>query len=268
MGLLLLLSVASFSIAENRGVSHLGMCHEKYDCRTFESSFKGSSVIRTGWLDHTFNPKSCKCLPVLQKTKKDVIARVHILNGSGLRNRRLERFEIHSGRTVAGLEKSIQQGNTSFLARFDRRAKIVASQLDSIITLKKCYVSPVLESDFNPATRKILLKRTAVLFPNCEIVDNPLKGRCVSGYICEKHGDIAPLKGRYIVDLDGLDMSLTDPASFGQWHEKAELAFVWKLCNNLNDSSKKEFIPPSKRNKSCNGSEAKQFANFINKKGE
>lgn len=262
LGLLLWLSVASFSISENRGVSHLGFCHKNYDCELFMESFKGSPVIRTGWLDNTFNPEGCKCLPKLQTTKKGVEVRVHIVNGPGLRNRRLERHEIHWGRSIAGLERDVLRGNMSFLARFDKRAEIVRNQLDSIIMLEKCYVSPVLESDFGRQARLKLLRRTRKLFPKCHIVDNPLKAPCISGFICEKHGDFVPPQRPYIADLDGLDLYETYGTYYAQVHENALINFGWKYCNNLNVKGEK-FVPPTKRKKSCDSTRTKQLNDFV-----
>ena len=255
---LVFLFYASVVVADNRGVSDLGLCSKSYNCGRFLNRF--DKTIISGWLDKTFNPSGCKCLEILKQSTKPKILRVHIINGSGLRFHRLQRFELGHGRTVSGLEKSILLGSKSFESTFKRRLLVVKKQLESLSNLEKCYISPCLECNFKKEARKKLLDITAEIIPECSLVDNPLLDSCLSGYVCEKHGDIKRLKPPYIVDMDGTDISKISP-SWALEHKAADIAFGWSYCNNLNKSS--GFIPPADRIAQCPTAIHRQLFNFI-----
>jgi hypothetical protein len=261
---LVLIAFVSFTFtvtAQNRGVSDLGMCHEKYDCSQMLARFEKSSVIRTGWVDKTFNPKRCKCLlPLANETKPKEI-RVHILNGAGLRNRRLQRHEIHFGHTIKSLEKAILTRNKRFLTKFDRRVLVVKKELSLFKNLSKCFVSPVLESDFNYRARLILLRRVSQIIPECKTVDNPLNHSCIKGFVCEKHGVFKKLNPPYIADMDGTDIDEMDAQEFAKEHSKAEMSLGWAYCNNLNGVE--GFVPPTERNIRCDSFISERLEKFI-----
>jgi hypothetical protein len=84
--------------------------------------------------------------------------------------------------------------------------------------------------------------------PTCNIVDNPYRRRCLSGYTCEKHGVNPSLLAPCIVDLDGIDATTIDLKKWMAKYRHCDLSFYWERwmnCLPLKDGE--PFVDPRKR---------------------
>lgn len=248
--LLALMLFALPSFADNRGVSNLGLCHRNFTYDAIRQQFKHASVIRTKYLDNTFNPRGCGNLTLLLQETKPLDLTTVILNGPGLRNNRLEKHEIHYGYSISALDKAIRSRNEKFLSKFRSRLTLNAGHLNTRSGITVHRVNPCLECDLSPAARKILIEETRKVFPNSIIIDNPYNQPCIPGLVCEKHGSAANPPRPKIVDLDGEDYDSILPFSWASRHLNAEAVFAWKFCNNGLDR-KQPWRPPTQRNAFC-----------------
>lgn len=233
------------------GVSEIAFCHKDNHYKSFISQFEREKRIVTGWLDNTFNPQGCPNAEILMKAKRPVVIRVHILNGPGMNNKRLEKHEIHYGLSRDRLDSKIRHENKAFLSKFRARLYTLKQLLDlrtkGALTV---FVSPCLECKLSKAARKVLLEEIAVALPFAYLVDNPASGSCLKGFICERHGELAG-------DISDMDGSSFFDLNIDTWEAKTKnsvLRFVWLPCHNgLGGAG--PWVPPTKRHRWCNGAE-------------
>ena len=226
--LVVLLLVAN--VCYGQAVSYLGLCHKTWDCRKTLRTWNGMPNIVTGWLEGSFN-RACPCGDVILKQSKPKVIRLHLANGPCLRNRRCGRHEVFYGYTVAGAARAIDRKDNRIFRRLDKVIERTKKRLESAKNLT-CFISPVLESDFNSATRKALLDHVAGHFPSCRMVDNPLKKPCLPGYVCEKHGEAPKLTSNCIADLDGIDGANADLRAFKRASRGCFMQFYWEPWMN------------------------------------
>lgn len=229
------------------GLSYLAMCQKDWPCSLSLSAYKNASVIRTGWLEHTFG-EECPCVDRLLADKRPKEVRIHLANGPCLRNKRCGKYEIFHGYSVASANRAIKRKDDRLLNRFRRVAERAASRLAQGRAPLTCYVSPVLESDFDEQARSVLHSLTATYFPSCRIVDNPLRGRCIKGTICERHGPNPGLARPCIADLDGSVANRDGTYEFLKRTKHCRMSLVWTPEMNCNSHLSQPFIDPRKRN--------------------
>lgn len=232
--------------ADNAGLSYLAMCHPKWPCKTSLAAFKELPVIRTGWLEQTFG-EECPCVDRLLRDKRDKIIRVHIANGPCLRNGRCGRYEIFSGFTIASANRDIKRAKSRIVARFTKVISRLQERLAKSRGGLTCYVSPVLESDLDEQARTILHNLTASYLPSCTLVDNPLRGKCIRGTVCEKHGPNPRLSKPCIADLDGIDAQTISVPKFLRKTKACDMSLIWSVGLNCNGHHSPTFIDPRKR---------------------
>lgn len=248
----------------NRGISCLGLCHPKYPVDKLIQAFEDAPVIIFGWLDHYFNSEGAKNAIKILSLPKEKFCRVHIINGPGLNNRRVQAHEITRGFTNASLELAIRRKDKGFLRKFKGRL----DNLEAI--LKRAHpaqmelaISPWLEHiPLKQGTFKILADIVAERFPQAHIVDSPVSGEASAKYLREKHGDKSDPKKIDIVDLDGLDYNLTYLPGYAEKYEAAKACFVWGLGENGNKGSS-GWVPPDKRKGFSNDEDFKVYKKFL-----
>lgn len=253
-----LLCSDSVQAQDNRGVSALGMCSPRYDYANMMTSFKYASVIRTKFLDNTFNPNGCKNLELLMREPKPLDMMSVILNGPGLRNGRLEKHEIHFGHSVSSLNRAVLNKEPKFMAKFDSRLNKIAAILNTRTGALTHRVNVCLECDLSQPARRILMERAKLVFPTAIYIDNPMQGACIPGLICEKHGSTANPPKPKSVDLDGEDYDGIKARQWGLRHADAETVYAWKLCNN-GFKKHEDWKPPTQRTNFCGNRDNKDF---------
>lgn len=231
----------------NRGHSALGLCHPGFKFDMLVKSFKDSSVIRCGWLDHFFNSKNSNNAIKLIKLARQKFIRVHIINGPGLNNNRVQPHEITHGYTHKSLVSAIQKNDKRFLDKFRARCKVIgnicAKAPPGTLDLA---ISPWLEHQPIPApVFKTLAAIVKEEIPQAAIVDNPVNGGFVPGFLREFHGDQAP-RDIDIADLDGIDAEACDVRAFAERHKTAKACFYWTLRDN-GFKPKESWLPPERR---------------------
>lgn len=256
----LLTSISSAS-AQNVGLSYLAMCHKTWPCYQSLAAFDGVPVIRTGWLENTFN-KDCPCGDVVLSDPRPKAIRVHLANGPCLRNKRCGPYEVFAKETVASANRKIKRGDKRLMQKFGRVVNRFAKRLENTRGVLSCYVSPVLESDLNGRARRILLDYVGLRLPACRLVDSIVRGRCLEGAICEKHGDKPSLPDVCIADLDG---SFVDDAAipdYLQLTRKCELSYIWDVGFNCNIRGG-SFVDPRARDCSKSSGYFEAFASWL-----
>jgi hypothetical protein len=248
MKLLLAVLLPSVFYAEV-GQSYLAMCHPKWPCKASISVSKTPLV--TGWLENTF-AKDCPCADRLLRSRKSKIVRVHLLNGPCLRNQRCGRYEAFYGMSIAKADRLVAKRDERLLARISAIMERASVRLSKAKNLVKCYVSACLECDLRHEQRRFLAEMAASYFPQCVIVDNPVRGRCLPGYICEKHGPDPKLKAPCIADLDGVAAEDIDVKQYLERTRQCELRYLWTHAYNCISGDK--FVDPRKRD--CKTAEA------------
>lgn len=243
----------SVTSAQTPAASYLAMCQKNWPCDASIKAFNELSVLRFGWLEKTFGGK-CPCVDKLLQDEREKVVRIHVANGPCMRNRRCGRYEIFSGYTIASANRDIKRGTGKITGRYLKVLKRLQARLAKVRGGFTCYVSPVLESDLDGQAREILHRLTAAYLPACTLVDNPLRGSCLRGYVCERHGPSPGLKAPCIADLDGIDAKEVSVPEYLRQTKSCDMSFIWSLGLNCNSHHSQAFIDPRKRD--CAQSEA------------
>ena len=240
-----LITTCSSSSADS--LSLIGLCNPTWNCKATLQAFRGQKEIRVGWLENSFGTE-CRCANRLLKSSKPKVIRVHLANGPCLRNKRCGKHEVFAGETIKSAQAKIKNKNKRLLKRFKKVARAFAAKIAESRGELTCYVSPVLESDFDGRTRKLLRAVTARYLPNCSLVDNPLRGTCLRGDICERHGPTPNLSSPCIADLDGVSADEVSVSKFVRSTKACDMSFIWTPAMNCNQPHSRAFVDPKKRN--------------------
>lgn len=261
-----LITTFSAANAQTVGLSYLGMCHATWPCEESLTPFDGLDTIRLGWLENTFGA-ACPCVDTMLKDPRPKEVRVHIANGTCFpeRGRRCGRYEVFAGESIWSAERKIIKKDKKILERFKRVARRLRRRLAGAENLT-CYVSPVLESDFNEKARRVLHRITASILPSCRRVDSVHLRACLPGVICEVHGDKPQLTAPCFADLDGVDMEATSIGDFLEGTKQCIQSHLWAFEMNCLDVYPRTFIDPRKRVCVYPSGLHETFVNWLNRK--
>lgn len=268
LALITLISSIKANGEANRGVSWIGQgCAANAPCEPIMAAYSGASVINAGWLYGTFNPDGCKCSKVLLADPRPKTIRVSICNSTCFpeRGKRCMKHECFAGMNGRQATKAILNDDPATYARIDHTIALAKQDIALAVQPVEFLVKPCLECSISADARYKLNEYIAAQFPGHRIVDNPLRGLCAPGLVCERHG---PVKGdkNTIVDLDGVDYGRIRRYEFWAKNENALMALAWKPC--ANGWRPGSFVSPTKRKGWCNNRDAKEFNNGILKKGK
>jgi hypothetical protein len=224
--------------------SFLGLCHKDWNCDATVKLYDGQETIISGWIENTFN-RSCPCADTLLNDPRKKIIRTHLIQSPCLRNKRCGRYEALWGYTVASASRAALKPKSRLRVRFARILETFRRRIEGKDVT--CYVSPCLECDLYEPSRRVLAGLVSDALPNCSLVDNPFRRRCLRGTICEKHGDKPRVSEPCIVDLDGTDGSTIDLPNWVARYKHCALSYYWEPWMNC---IRGEFVDPRKRN--CN----------------
>lgn len=225
--------LAFMATAQAQGVSYIGLCNATWDCKAIKATWRGQGTIITGWLEQSFG-RSCKCADELLRSVKNKIVRIHLINSPCIRNKRCGRQEVFAGDSVSETSRKVVRGDKRFRVRYHAIVRRVKRRLANAKGSVQCYVSPCLECDLSRAARRVLLNSVRRYLPMCVPVDNPLRGRCVSGAVCERHGVNPGLSEPCISDLDGIDGKDVDLKKFYNNTKSCDVRFYWEPFMNCN----------------------------------
>ena len=242
--LLLILLVSIQAPKATAAPSLLGMCHKDWDCDATVRLYDGQESIVAGWLENTFG-SSCPCADRLLQDPRKKVVRVHLINSPCMRNKRCGRYEVLYKETAASASRKVKRGDKRFMSKFNQILQTFKSRLEQSVGEVECYVSPCLECDLYEESRRILADTVSAALPNCSIVDNPYRRKCLSSYTCEKHGENPRIPKPCIVDLDGTDGSTIDLKKWVEQYKECTLTYYWEPWMNCNRG---EFIDPRRRN--------------------
>lgn len=260
-----LTTISLSASAQPLGVSYLGICNPTWQCGRSIKALEGQDTIRTGWIEGTFG-NSCDCADRLLQDPRPKEVRVHLANGPCMRNRRCGRHEVFYGYTIASSNRAIKRGDRRLAKRFERVAVRTRERIGRSRGPLTCYVSPVLESDNDAEARKILHRLAGAYLPGCTLVDNPLRGKCIRGTVCERHGPDPGLSRPCIADLDGAWGKDVSISAFVRNTRRCDMSLLWTPELNCNDSRGHTFIDPRKRNCGNPGANWRGLMEWLNRK--
>lgn len=241
----ILLLLALMATAQAQGVSYIGLCNKTWDCNGVKATWSGQDTIITGWLEQSFG-RACKCADELLRSPKDKIIRVHLINSPCVRNGRCGPQEVLAGETVASASRKVARKDRRIIRKYVAVIKRFKNRLNQSQGGLQCYVSACLECDLSVAARRVLNTYLSRYLPGCNIVDNPLRQRCLKGTICEKHGVNPKLSAPCIADLDGEDGKEVDLREFYRNTKQCDIRFYWDPRLNCNNPYAR-FLDPMKR---------------------
>jgi hypothetical protein len=249
-----------FSDTQNRGVSYIGMCHKSVKSKDVARMFRGLETIKIHFLNRTFNESGCPAFEGISQDPRPMILHISLINGPGLRNRRLQRHEFLYGYTIRSAESAIVKRDRRVLKQI-RKASLEAKalirlrgRLPTVLRIK-----PILESDFRKPARRIVFREVKAVLSTVEIIDNPVRDSCLLGALCETHG--MNTEGE-ILDLDGLDYDYADAKTWEREGRQKVGMFVWKFCNN-GFRPGEEWRPPLARTNWCGKGEIAFFRRWL-----
>jgi hypothetical protein len=233
------------------GASYIGMCNPKFPCEEALRALNVTPVKTFGYLADAFGHK-CQCVKKFMADSAPKYVRVHLANGTCFpeRGRRCGRYDVFSGERIKSAEIKVFKKNSRIIKRF--RASIIRTlhlmRIDPTATVR---YSLCLECPLSLKARKILLNEALKFIPLEQLVDSPLSGRCLTGLICERHGDNPRFDTRRagcIADLDGKDLFNADIELFEKRSKNCEAIYYWTYGFNLLPYGYRgKFISPDKR---------------------
>lgn len=243
----------------NRGISWIGQgCHAKADCGAVMAAYEGVQTVNAGWLYGTFNATGCKCSKVLLADPRPKRIRFDICNSTCFpeRGRRCQRHECFARMTGRQASRAILNKDPATFARIDSTIALAKADMAQAVAPVEWFVKPCLECSISREARAALTQYVASHFPGIPLVDNPLRGPCFPGMICERHGDVRG-DANTIVDLDGKSYLEVNKKSFWKQNNDALMVLAWKPC--ANGWRPGPFVAPERRSKFCTKKSAKMF---------
>jgi hypothetical protein len=224
--------------------SYLAMCHRQWNCKAQEVAWLARGFAITGWLENTFG-QTCECADRLLQLDIPKTIRVHLINSPCMRNKRCGRYEVLYNETAASASRKVMRGNRQMMRKFNKVVEAFRRRLEQAKGAVTCYVSPCLECDLYEPARRRLADIVSAAVPSCTIVDSPYRRRCLSGTVCEKHGENPRVNEPCIVDLDGIDGATIDVGSFVERYKSCDITYYWEPWMNC---IRGEFKDPRSRN--------------------
>jgi len=215
-------------------------------CDQLIAAVLADKITCIGYLVGTFDDDA-QCLQRIVATNKLKSARIHLLNGPGLRNRALGAYEPHRRHTVATFSAAVERGDKDVTTAIAERAK----KIESITKGKlRCLLSGVLEHDLSTKAAAKVVEILRANAPSCRVVNNPvsLRAAVLPNTIHELHGEKPSLKAPCVVSLDGIRAVAVDMPAYLKRYQHCEQIFVWD--QELNCRVEGAFIDPRLR-KAC-----------------
>lgn len=241
--LLVVLLFTQYAHAE-AGLSYLGLCSPSWNCSKSLKAFAKKDRIVTGWLENTF-ARDCRCGERILKLDKPKTLRINLVNSPCLRNRRCGPYEVFAGETIESANRKISQKNRVLLNKYRATVKRLRARLQNAKGELACYVAPCLECDLGVSARRVFFNIVRRYIPTCVPVDSVLRGRCLDGLVCERHGENPQLHAPCIADLDGKDGREVNLADYKRRVANCDLRYYWEPAYNCLRSQ--SFVDPRVR---------------------
>lgn len=221
------------------GYDHLALLSEHYPVADVKASLPKNSAL--GFLWRTFGTDLNRVREIL--TDGNVVAaRVHLLNGPGLRNRQLGPYESLRNMSLKEFREGVRNRNPKILNIFSAEAASVCEVLALEFPNVKIFCSPILEHNLSADEFEIVRSAAAKGSPSSVIVNNPMKGG--SGPELELHG--YPADQAQIVSLDGSKPRDGEtPSSYAKRFPNSKIVFWW--TEDMNCRKEGPWVDPRSR---------------------
>lgn len=218
------------------GASYIGMCNTKFPCERALNALNKEEVRAVGYLADAFGHQ-CSCVKQFVETPGPKYVRVHLANGTCFpeRGRRCGKYDVFFKESQKSAQRKLERKDRALLRRYRAsimRTKALLGEQRGDLTLR---YSLCLECGISDKARRVLLTEALKHLPREAIVDSPIRHNCISGLICEKHGDSMRYKRgqRCISDLDGITMFEADVERLKKRSRQCEAVFYWTTGFNL-----------------------------------
>lgn len=238
-----------------QGYDILGAYHRKFPMRLI-GKFTKENVKGVGFLDDsTFGDRKegIKKIEAYIRAHSLTLARVHLLNGTAVRNNKLPPTELLRGYTIKTLDEAARD-RKSKLYELIKRGLDNVSRLENITGLK-LFVSGILEHDLSG--EGALAVASFIIEQGFYAVDNPMNRNYpkIGSSLYESHGNNK--SGLNIISHDGIEASdvnyyVTDNSEDGRadtnYQDAADIfESYWINTFNLRFTGLKEWINPRDR---------------------
>lgn len=238
-----------------RGPSFIGICSPNFPCQDALSILEQQREKALGYLADAFGHE-CSCVREFLKLPGGKYVRVHLANGTCFpeRGRRCGKYDVFYGESRKTTEIKLLRKDPKLLRRY--RASIIRTKalLGEASDGLRIRYSLCLECPISDRARRVLLKEALKYLPQEMIVDSPIKFKCLSGLICEKHGDaMRYARGqRCISDTDGVSAFEANLQRLNTNSKQCEAIFYWSYGFNLLPYGYRgRFIAPYMRKKAA-----------------
>lgn len=253
--ILLALSVSVGFTEPLQGPSYIGMCNPSFPCKRALRVFRNQDVKTVGYLADAFGHE-CRCVKDFMALSGKKYVRVHLANGTCFpeRGRRCGKYDVFYKETQKSTQAKLEQKDKRLLSRY--RASIMRTKAllggerdDVTVRYSLC-----LECSISDKARRTLLREALKHLPKDSLVDSQLRSKCLTGLICEKHGDSMRYTAgqRCISDTDGISMFDANVQRLKIGSRRCEAIFYWTFGFNLLPYEYSgQFIPPYARKKAA-----------------
>lgn len=229
--------------AANTGVAYYAIQSKHWPCERSYRALDGVSRIRLSFLYNTFGRETA-CLRRFLDDPRLTEVEIHLLNGPGLRNRRLGHYEFLHGLSVTRFRTKLR--NKAFLARLVNFVRpgcdLLRAPHDRGVAV---YWSPDLESNLSVDEGKILIKALKPVCPG-KPVWNPLYAGRIPGAVYEQHGGRPAVGHHDIANLDGTDCRDVDLGAYSFRYRSVLVNNLW--CREFNGLCRGgPFVDPRQR---------------------
>lgn len=200
----------------------------------------------TGHLDVTFGSRVKKVKRVLTDVEPGY-HRIHIINGTCVRNQVCQSFETGYGFSRSGFQQAVLNKNPKIITPLKKRVRVykdLSAKFPNTIFL----LSPILEHDLSIAAWRVLADEVVAIWPEIKLINSPNKGVAVEAYRgawIEKHGqNPGSTQGNSLDGEEGTDINVPN------WLQRTnnnKYTMNWSRSYNCRTNSA-TFIPPKQRN--------------------
>ena len=196
------------------GTAPYAIQHNNFNCAVYRDSIADLPVVNISWLWETFGTNPA-CVDSVMNDGRFEAFQLHLINGVCLRNGNCGGYETFAGLSLAEAKAKVSARDAQVLGRVRATAERASNFLSARGKLgNRCYISPILETDFTSAEFSVVKEVVEPFFPGCQIVFNPVAPQPrVPGTLYELHSADSLVGSECIYNNDGFSVSVPEGSS-------------------------------------------------------